>query len=1017
MHIRCCNIKALLLCMWLPCVVCPQSFPDLKFFPVHAATPWPTKKINHQLIDQQGLAWFTTESSGLLRYDGNIIRQCISPDSITSTMHELSVDKNGWLYISAGEGLIRYDPLTGNTKRYRHNDKDTGSLADDDKPNPFVDSKNRVWVTGKGLQQLDVATGKFISYQTPALPGGLPTHEYNRLENMAEDQHVNIWIASAYGLYKADTVNRKLIPYYHGHYSWVTGILIDNDQQFWISTWGSGVMKFDPVSGKFTTISLPDTKWNIALGICEYTDINDKRWICFPGSESLILLDPVTTKCRSYLTGRSIRSFYADKDNRLWLSTNDGIFVVNNTQQQITVYPLFQQTHQSEDDFGLPRFWFEYDNEIWLCNYFGKGIRSFTQDLKFISHRPAIPPSANNDYARVISYILKDKNHHTWYCTDSGLVKQTGNNYTVCLPENGFVAGRGTSFRNIIQRADGKWWIRSVWRSMYIFDPDKEQFVKQYMLPGAGALSASIVDKQGRLWVGTDKGLYFFDEAQEAFIAFPLHNPDLAGDKLLNYIRDLLVEDDNRIWLATYSGVAVFDIDKKQFSFPEANKVLGFSPSFRLLQDDSKNIWVVAEEKLVAYNPATGQAKSFRSEIGLPSGFDRLGVFRKSGDGNIWLAYNGGVCSFNPAKLLAADGSNDGSIFVTDVYEDAARKAYQDAHIEISSGVSNIRINFAYTNYSIPEQNALYFKLYEDEKNAENEMWQSSSGEINFVDLSPGRYQLSLKGENKTLSIPPVTVTYLLVVSPQWYQTFLFKTIMLLMAAGVVYLLVKMRVRNIRAKALIKQKIAETEMAALKAQMNPHFMFNCINSIDAFIYSNDKYNATLYLNKFAKLLRNILDHSRENTVLLSKDVDTLKMYIELEELRHEGKFRTVFNVEPELLCSDLRVPPLIIQPFAENAILHGLKNKAGNDGILTIDIQRRNDNIMYTITDNGIGREAAGKMATNMASSYGMEMSFERIRLFNEEEKPSVEITDRMDNGIVSGTIVKVLLKEKYLDS
>ncbi|MFT3750735.1 MAG: histidine kinase [Agriterribacter sp.] len=1013
MHVRCCNIKALLLCMWLPCVVCSQPFPDLKFFPVHSGTPWPTKKINGQVIDQRGLVWFTTQSSGLLRYDGNIIKQCISPDSVTATMHELSVDQSGVLYISTGEGLIKYDPITGAHTRYRHNEADSTSLADDDKPNPFVDSKNRVWVTGRGLQMLDIITGKFITYETPRLPEHFPLHEYNRLENMAEDAYGNIWIASAYGLYKADTVNRKLIPYYHGDYSWVTGILIDAQQQYWISTWGAGVMKFDPVSGKFTTINAPGIKWNIVLGICEYTDVNHKRWICFSGSESLMLLDPATTKCRRYATGSSISFIYADKSNRLWLSTGNSVFTVNNVQQQVAVYPLYQQTYQSEEDFGLPRFCFEHNNEIWLCNYYGKGITSFTKDLKFISHRTAIPPTANNNYAKVISYILQDKHRYTWYATDSGLVKQEGDRYTVFLPEDGFIRGKGTSFRNIIQRADGKWWIRSVWKSMYIFDPNKEKFEKKYTPSGANVLFTSAVDKQGRLWVGTDKGLLFFDEEEEKFISYFLHNPGMNGDKLLNYITDMLVDDNNRIWLATYSGIAVFEIASRRFSYPEANKALGFSPSFRLLQDDNKIIWVVAEEKLVAYNPVTGNAKSFRSETGLPSGFDNWAVFKKGGDGNLWLGYMGGLCSFNPVKLLAGDGGNDGKVFITDVYEDALRTVQRDHDISVSS-ISNARINFAYTNYNIPEQNVLYFKLYEHRENPQDAAWQQSSGEINFVNLSPGKYRLDLKGENKTLNIPVVTATYMLIVFPQWYQTFLFKMLLLLFVSGLTYWLVLMRIKNIKSKALFRQKIAETEMAALKAQMNPHFMFNCINSIDAFIYSNDKYNATLYLNKFAKLLRNILDHSKENTVLLSKDIVTLKMYIELEELRHEGKFKTIFKVDEDVLNNDIRVPPLIIQPFVENAILHGLKNRPGNDGILTIEVFRKNDNIQYIITDNGIGRDAAGKISTNKTASYGMEMSFDRIRLFNKDGRPSVEIGDIMNNGIVAGTIVKILLRVKY---
>ena len=116
-------------------------------------------------------------------------------------------------------------------------------------------------------------------------------------------------------------------------------------------------------------------------------------------------------------------------------------------------------------------------------------------------------------------------------------------------------------------------------------------------------------------------------------------------------------------------------------------------------------------------------------------------------------------------------------------------------------------------------------------------------------------------------------------------------------------------------------------MAALKIQMNPHFVFNCINSIDAYIYSNDKYNATLYLNKFAKLLRNILDSSKQNTVAFLKDVEILKLHIELEELRNENKFQITMHVDNELMENDYKVPPLIIQPFVENAIRHGLKIK------------------------------------------------------------------------------------------
>lgn len=209
----------------------------------------------------------------------------------------------------------------------------------------------------------------------------------------------------------------------------------------------------------------------------------------------------------------------------------------------------------------------------------------------------------------------------------------------------------------------------------------------------------------------------------------------------------------------------------------------------------------------------------------------------------------------------------------------------------------------------------------------------------------------------------------------------------------------------------MNEQLSKAKLEALQSQMNPHFIFNCINSIDAFIHGNDKYNATIYLNKFAKLLRNILDSSKQNTVAFTKDIDTLKLYIELEELRHENKFKTNISIDDELLSNDYKVPPLIIQPFVENAILHGLKNREDNEGLLQIEIKKVTDKIEYSIKDNGIGRKAAAMIAQNKEASYGMQMSNDRIKLFNKEERPSVQIIDLYKDDIAAGTEVKVSLK------
>jgi sensor histidine kinase YesM len=307
------------------------------------------------------------------------------------------------------------------------------------------------------------------------------------------------------------------------------------------------------------------------------------------------------------------------------------------------------------------------------------------------------------------------------------------------------------------------------------------------------------------------------------------------------------------------------------------------------------------------------------------------------------------------------------------------------------------------------QQTNYYYRLIGLEKN-----WVNGGTKrfANYTNLQPGEYQFEVKAEigNTTSAI----TTFKIIITPPFWQTLWFKLLCLIIIGGIIYILAKWRINTIykegKRKMYFTKQMAEMEMKALRSQMNPHFIFNCINSIDALIQSNDKYHATVYLNKFAKLLRNILDSNKHNTVPFSKDIDTLKLYIELEELRHENKFKPTLEIDHELLNSDYKVPPLIIQPFVENAILHGLKNKDGNNGILNIDIKKMNDKIQYIITDNGIGREAAGKIMQNKGSHYGMQISYDRIKLFNKEETPSVLIKDLYSNKIAVGTEVTVYL-------
>ncbi len=221
-----------------------------------------------------------------------------------------------------------------------------------------------------------------------------------------------------------------------------------------------------------------------------------------------------------------------------------------------------------------------------------------------------------------------------------------------------------------------------------------------------------------------------------------------------------------------------------------------------------------------------------------------------------------------------------------------------------------------------------------------------------------------------------------------------------------------------RAQAILmdtQQKMAEIEMQALRAQMNPHFIFNCLNSINRYIVKSDQATASLYLTRFAKLIRLILDNSNNKNVILANELEALRLYIEMEALRFDKKFTYSITVDESVNADSVEVPPLIIQPYVENAIWHGLLHKE-TEGHLSISISKISENMIEcVIEDNGVGRERARELRSKSAitrKSLGMKLTESRLSLLNKyaELTASVDIIDLGDKtSATEGT--RVILK------
>lgn len=211
------------------------------------------------------------------------------------------------------------------------------------------------------------------------------------------------------------------------------------------------------------------------------------------------------------------------------------------------------------------------------------------------------------------------------------------------------------------------------------------------------------------------------------------------------------------------------------------------------------------------------------------------------------------------------------------------------------------------------------------------------------------------------------------------------------------------------------KKAAEYKLMALRSVMNPHFLFNSLNSIQYFIAKNIKEQALDYLSQFSKLMRLVLNSSIQNKIALADEIETLKLYCNLESIRFEN-FDTVFEVDEDIDIHHTFVPSLLLQPYVENAILHGLSKRTDNLGLLKISFfLNENEDLVCVIDDNGIGRQEAQKLKAKdqkLYKSVGMLVTSERLELINQNEQVGVQIIDKVNaDGTALGTTVEVTIK------
>jgi LytS/YehU family sensor histidine kinase len=288
----------------------------------------------------------------------------------------------------------------------------------------------------------------------------------------------------------------------------------------------------------------------------------------------------------------------------------------------------------------------------------------------------------------------------------------------------------------------------------------------------------------------------------------------------------------------------------------------------------------------------------------------------------------------------------------------------------------------------------------------------------NFFDLPAGSYffEVQAQDENRKWT-PSLKVEF--IIKPPFWETAWFITLAIIGIITLIWLAVNRYIARIRRDNEIEKEMQILKASALQAQMNPHFVFNCLNAIQSFIAGKESEKATRYLARFATLVRNNLNASVNKVVTLDEEIQTIENYLSFEKMRFQKKIDYKIEVDPNLQIYDIEIPPLMTLPYVENAVIHGLL-KSPRPGQLEIKYFEDNQCLIIEIQDNGLGIFQTQKInptqkLDGIHKSIGMSISKKMQELFNEglEEEDLIIEELKNENGEVEGTRIRLSVKMK----
>ncbi len=762
-----------------------------------------------------------------------------------------------------------------------------------------------------------------------------------------------------------------------------------------------------------------------------------------------------------------INHVFVDQKKQIWLAThNNGVVRIKSDLETYNYFTTNDGLSTNHIRVITQDVW----GNIWIGTSGGGLNKMFNPIFEHYNKKSGF--KGNMFYA-----IAKAYDSSIWVATSgNGIAKLKNDSITLFNSENGF---KDVKSKALYEDYNQVLWVGTEGNGMYYYLDGKFHNITGDQGLADNWIREITMDKDSNLWIATVSGIskitYQIKNSELFYTIKDFTEYSGLLDERINCIK---VDSTNRVWFGSQGGYIGYILDDNVYISENDKKVLK-SPVKSIDFDEHYRIWIATEGNGIFYAQLYNPFVNF-NKIGVGEGLNNNNVYLVKSDkkGSVWAGAGSGIDEIqlnaqNELTFIKHYAKNEGFLGGETCSNAAVLDKNGNVWIGTLDGLNCYKSSKSFINTVKPKVffediSVFYESITETNLNQSVSSWFSINeslnltyeqnhlsfyfNAINLINPNKTRFQYRLVGFEKEWSplvtrnfatysnLPPGKYTFevkavnedgvwsddlkvgIFIETPYW-QTFWFFALLIGFGVSIVAIVIalyfrrhKKRLQEERHKLNLERNMLELEQKTLRLQMNPHFIFNAMNTVQALIAQNDTKEARCYLAKFSKLMRKILENSRHTFIAIQDEIDALDCYLNLEQLSNEASFDFEFIISDNINTEVYGIPPLMLQPFVENAIVHGLK-EIDYKGKIVVSFQKFDTYIECSVLDNGRGRKAAGEVRHQKSSyhkSTALILTQERLAMLGSDlDYKSFEIIDH-ENPSGTEIIVRIPLKEIY---